>query len=607
MARVGGAPSFFSGLTEDELGRVLRGLSRRRVAEGAVVLEEGKSPTEMLVILSGIVAVLVRDDHGEDSRVGELGPGDTIGETALFTGPASEVNRAAATLRALTDVAVVAVEGAAFPQLAAAYPQVLHNLGAILSHRLTRSYQRAARAERGRITALRLSGGPPLLAWALAGSVAWHSRAATVLAVIGPTNGELTALAGHGRLPEEPGAGLVLLSPAASPPALAAELDELSDSYRHVLVLLPPGGTGDDPTRHGVWASMRRIALADARQPLLVDSPGGDRPGHAVRGWVSAAPARGGPGRDGVVSVPALTAADEAALRRGLLPAATPAGAALGWLARDLCGLKVGLALGAGSVRGYAHYGVLRVFERVGLKADYVCGTSIGAIIASTYALGHGADEAARVMESTSMRAFRLTAPIHSLLSNAGVAENFRSVSGERRIEDLDMPLALVAADLTTGREVVFRRGLLRVAALASMAIPGIYPPVRIGESVLVDGGVVNPVPTSVACSMGADVVIAASLSRPSGAPAPDVEAVEGNGRPPSLLHTIVRSVEVMQGRIGMSATAAATVLLEMDFAEIPGLGLHAFSEGRPYIAPGEAAAEAALPALSAALPWLRG
>lgn len=86
MARVGGAPSFFSGLTEDELGRVLRGLSRRRVAEGAVVLGEGESPTEMLVILSGIVAVLVRDDHGEDSRVGELGPGDTIGELRCSPG-----------------------------------------------------------------------------------------------------------------------------------------------------------------------------------------------------------------------------------------------------------------------------------------------------------------------------------------------------------------------------------------------------------------------------------------------------------------------------------------------------------------------------------------
>jgi NTE family protein len=258
-------------------------------------------------------------------------------------------------------------------------------------------------------------------------------------------------------------------------------------------------------------------------------------------------------------------------------------------------------------VRGYAHYGVLRVFERAGLVADYVTGTSIGGIIAATYALGHTADEAARTMEATSARAFRLTAPVHSLLSNAGVAANFRAVGGDTLIQDLPVPLALVAADLTSGREVVLRRGLLRVAALASMAIPGIYPPVRIGDRVLVDGGVVNPVPISVATSMGADVVIAASLGRPAMQPESDLEAVEGRGRLPTLVSTITRSVEVMQARIGASALADAAVLIEADFSGVPSVGLQSFARGRPYIAPGEAAAEAAMPAIAERLPWLRG
>jgi NTE family protein len=239
--------------------------------------------------------------------------------------------------------------------------------------------------------------------------------------------------------------------------------------------------------------------------------------------------------------------------------------------------------------------------------ADYVCGTSIGAIIASTYALGQSADEAARVMESTSMRAFKLTVPVHSLLSNAAIAANFRQVSGDRRIEELDVPLALVAADLTTGREVVLRRGLLRVAALASMAIPGIYPPIRMGRHVLVDGGIVNPVPISVASAMGADVVIAVSLGRSARDPLTDVEAVEEKkGQLPSLLQTITRSVEVMQGRIGIDSTASATVLIEPAFPAGTGLGLQSFHQGRPYIAPGEEAAEAALPRITASLPWLR-
>ena len=191
-------------------------------------------------------------------------------------------------------------------------------------------------------------------------------------------------------------------------------------------------------------------------------------------------------------------------------------------------------------MRGYAHYGVLRYFERIGLDFDYVTGTSIGAIIASTYALGQSADEAARVMQETSVRAFKLTLPVHSLLSNAGIAANFRDVSGDTRFEDLDVPLGLVAADLSTGREVVLKRGLLRVAALASMAIPGVYPPVRIGERILVDGGVVNPVPISVACSMGADVVIAVKLGRAAQESLTDLEAVEQKGgKRPSLVQNI--------------------------------------------------------------------
>ena len=122
----------------------------------------------------------------------------------------------------------------------------------------------------------------------------------------------------------------------------------------------------------------------------------------------------------------------------------------------------------------------------------------------------------------------------------------------------------------------------------------------------LVDGGVVNPVPISVATAMGADVVIAVALGRPGAPAVTDVEAVEDRGRLPSLLNTITRSVEIMQSGLGAHSTEEATVLIQTDFASIPSVGLHAFHQGRPYIAPGEIAAEAALPQITAALPWLR-
>lgn len=596
---VGAAPSFFRSLSSVEIERVLGSLTRRHLAAGTEVLAEGDRPTEMCVITFGVCGVFVRNREGLEVEIGQVGPGATLAEMALFAGPDETSNVASATLRALTDLDVVTVSAPEFYALASAFPQLLHNIGAILSDRLTRSYQHVV-AEHGRVTVLHDYGGPPLLAYALACSIAWHTRASTVLAVVGGTgSAELEALAERGG----PGVHLLLESPtgAFAPAALDATIEDLSHRYGHVLVLVVGGG--DDARPSLARCDARILRLADAASPLPDCS--GWRPGHTLRASVHRVRAPR-PDGAGVVSVPTLEPADHDALRRGLLPATTPAGRALGWMARDLCGLKVGLALGAGSVRGYAHYGVLRALERFGLQVDYVTGTSIGAIVAAGYALGLTADEGARIMEETSGRAFRLTVPRHSLLSNAGVAGNFRQVAGERHIEDLDVPLGLVAADLATGREVVLRHGLLRIALLASMAIPGIYPPVPIGECVLVDGGVVNPVPISVACEMGADVVIAVPLGGAAKEPWPGVEAVEERGTLPSLIHTITRSVEIMQGRIGVHSVEAATVLIKTNFASIPKVGLQSFAAGRPYIAPGEAAAEAALPEITALLPWLR-
>lgn len=598
----GEAPSFFQSLSTAEVERIVGSLRPLHFEAGTTVLSEGDRPTEMYVITSGVCGVFVKDRDGLDVQIGQVGAGATIAEFALFEGQEDTITVSPATLRALTAVHVVSMDPPMFYALAATAPQLLHNIGAILSYRLTRSYQHAVKARHGRLTVLLDHGGPPLLAYALACSIAWHSRAATVLVVISDTeSADLEALGAR----TGPGAHLQLAAPTGrfAPADLAGTIEDLQHHYEHVLVLVQ-GNTDADRVETG-GPDGRTIRFAGATSALPPDRAA--RPGHTVRGWADGSWSSR-PDPDGVVRVPRLQPADDRAMRDGMLPTSTVAGRALGWVARDLCGLKVGLALGAGSVRGYAHYGVLGVFEQIGLHADFVTGTSIGAIVAASYALGHSSERAARTMEETSGRAFRLTVPIHSLLSNAGVAANFRQIGGSTtRIENLDIPLAMVAADLYTGREIVLRRGLLRVAALATMAIPGIYPPVRIGDYVLVDGGVVNPVPISVATSMGADVVIAVTLGRPDAPTVPDVEAVEDRGRLPSLVHTITRSVEIMQARIGTQSTATATVLIQTDFTSIPSVGLQSFNRGRPYIATGREAAEAALPDIQAALPWLRG
>jgi len=192
-----------------------------------------------------------------------------------------------------------------------------------------------------------------------------------------------------------------------------------------------------------------------------------------------------------------------------------------------------------------------------------------------------------------------------SLMSVAGVARIMRAVWGDNtRIEDLPTPLAIVAADIVTGSEVVLNRGLLWAAALASISIPGIYPPQRMGERLLVDGGVVDPVPSGVVRSLGSDIVIAVRLSTRAAARVEEAEAIEASGKVPSVVHTILRSRDLMLG-LHRSAYGEASVVIEPEFPPTTGLGLRDFSRGQRFVEIGEAAAEASLQLITARVPWL--
>jgi NTE family protein len=190
-------------------------------------------------------------------------------------------------------------------------------------------------------------------------------------------------------------------------------------------------------------------------------------------------------------------------------------------------------------------------------------------------------------------------------MSHAGVARIMRDVWGDTtRIEDLPIPLAIVTADLVTGREVVLNRGLLWAAALAGISIPGIYPPQRMGGRLLVDGGVVDPVPSGVVRSLGADIVIAVRLSTRAAAAVEFAEAIEASGKVPSVVHTILRSRDLMLGR-DRSAHREASVVIEPEFLPSTGMGLRDFSRGQRFVEIGEAAADESLPRITARLPWL--
>jgi NTE family protein len=616
--------ALFRGLPVEELEPWLSRLERQQFPAGAVVLAQGESNRGVIyVIASGSVDVLISGREG-DHFIARRGPGDTLGEMSFITGePAS------ATVRAADELTVLVFNEVDFTRLAAAFPQVYQNISAILAERLASATRRFLAEPHGAITVLRDEGAPPLLGYALACSVAWHTRRPTLLVVIvaGPLATELAALGesapgpriaqsregGVGAFPiaagEVPGRGaegrahLTLLATGDELPAprLEATLAELTRDYDHVLVQIAGGNT---PSLQRAGAV--RLLGPHASRPEHT----GDRPRFTLRAWADGA-GLARPDAEGVLHVPALSPEDEAGLRRGVLPSATSAGRALGWAARDLAGLKVGLALGSG-IRGFAHLGVLRVLERAGVRPDYICGTSMGAIMGTACAAGFTLDEIERLIDRHVEGLIRPTVPVFSFLSNSRLRDLFRRLGGELLIEEMRIPLAVVAADILSRREIVFRRGLAWRALMASTAIPGIFPPHRMGPYVLVDGAVLNPVPCRVAAEMGAGVVIGVRLDDPlssRGEPmgGPETEDSRPTSHQPRILQVILRSIEMMESQISAEAAATATLLIQPCFEDTVRPGVRNFVEGRPHLAVGEAAAEAALPRLASLLPWLRG
>ncbi|KAB8140492.1 patatin [Chloroflexia bacterium SDU3-3] len=174
---------------------------------------------------------------------------------------------------------------------------------------------------------------------------------------------------------------------------------------------------------------------------------------------------------------------------------------------------KLALVLGGGGGKGGAHLGVLGQLELLGLPIDMFIGTSIGGVVAALYAAGYSIGEIANNFTSTSL--WRLMDPDPLGLGLLGMS-HFRSsvedMLGELTFEELKYPCAVVAGDLVTGQEVVIDSGPIVDALMASVALPGIFPPVRRGDMLLADGGVVNNVPVDVAYARGADKVIAVDL-----------------------------------------------------------------------------------------------
>jgi NTE family protein len=246
---------------------------------------------------------------------------------------------------------------------------------------------------------------------------------------------------------------------------------------------------------------------------------------------------------------------------------------------------RIGLALGGGAARGFAHIGVIQVLEENGLKPDVITGTSAGSLVAALYASGKSGTDLAGLADSMDESAFTdWSFPGRGLIRGEGLARYVREHTGGLRIEQMRIPLGIVATDLDNGEPILFQRGDPGIAVKASGAVPAVFQPVRIGSREYVDGGLVAPVPVRFARQMGAELVIAVDISAvPDGSPTGDA------------MRMLLQTFAIMARSINAFELREADVLLRPRLPQVSGAD---FSARKRAIQAGREAALAQLPAI---------
>jgi len=568
---------------------------------GTVLVSQGSWHGVLYMVRSGVLRVHVETSQGDTREIARLIAGDSIGEMSLLTG-----SPASATVAAVVDSELWALGHAEFLELVTSCPKLYRNMAVILSRRLSAA-NRAPDLEPIRWMRVRMHPEvPPRAAEEIARAVARH------LAV------PLLVLDHRVAVTWRPAERLPSLESLSSEHELLERLR--SDQSPGVLAVSTIGASGD----LGVHVGERLAGHVTHVLVLICDGKsietvagGREKPCVDVILW----PAGERKLPSDVADVALVTGYDEANTRRllesrsreygarvvrSLDPAGSDGARHLEWLGRHLAGLKIGVAFGGGGARGYAHLGVLEGLHGSSVPVDYAGGCSIGALVASGFASGMSVDQMLRELDAAPRHLAKFTVSRTSILSERGREYLFRErLFGDTCIEDLPIPLAIVAVDILQRREVVMDRGPLWKALLASTAIPGIYPPVWIGDHCLVDGGILDPVPASVTRSLGADVVLGVRLgSRPDHQVLTLSAASGAHGkRSPHLLDVFLRAFDTMASEI------TARVLEEADVtmvADVPPIGLREFARGRAYVPEGRAALERVWMQMTALLPWLR-
>jgi NTE family protein len=247
---------------------------------------------------------------------------------------------------------------------------------------------------------------------------------------------------------------------------------------------------------------------------------------------------------------------------------------------------KIALVLGAGSSKGFAHIGVLKILESNKVPIHLIVGTSVGSVVGSLYAYGYDAFSLQKLSFSIQKEdiADPLIVPNNGFIKGERLEEFINKRVKNTPMEKLKIPFFAVATDLEKGQEIVFAKGNTGTAVRASCSIPGIFRSVKISDKVYVDGGVVSPVAVEAAKRLGADVVIAV-----------DISSAVDRTQPEGTIDTILQSINIMYSKLGSIQLAQADVVIKPKVSHI---GSADFSKRHEAILEGEKATIEVLPQL---------
>jgi NTE family protein len=652
------ASALFRNLQPHEAENILARLQPVKYESGAHILERGVWHGQLYVIASGLVSVLLQEEAGEAARIARLGPGECFGEMSLITGEPPS-----ATVRAEQDTTLWALPQTDFLTLIGSCPTLLQNINAILSLRLVRTNRQILSnyaAERVWLTLVDNPGASleQSLTLHIADALASCShKRVLMLEFCGQDQaiGYRFALQpGQLRPPllecaHEPGLLQAHRAPTITSdgqhyPALAslastseqattldsgtliATLIDLAEVY-DFLLLITTQVTSPDIVQAVAEQCTRAMVIVSANieaRSVMLESQRNTK-NNAPSLFVAHVPER-----------PTIGVQDRYTAHLGyavtrLLPADTPLleqcweeqatlrqqaaeaelTKAVDFVARHIAQQTIGIAFGGGGARGFAHLGIMERLLHYDIPLDYIAACSSGTIAPGMFLIGKSFAESEEIFLEIQHHIVQWSFPRSSIFSNRGLKRMLQDLCGDLRFEDLTTPFAVVAVDLTTRAGVVLDRGLLWQAGLASVALPGIFPPIMIGEHILMDAGMHDPVPIRLLRKMGADILIASELG---GQEPPSLESAtpwleessqeeRKSVRSPHMVDLLLRSYDLAMATIGMHSIREADVVIRPKLHRV---SLRQFSEGRKFVAAGREAVEQAIPELQKRLPWLR-